>query len=88
MNGLLKLQRNLIILIIILFTATIIAYFIDKNIGLILGRISILVLIMTVPIRLIWIGTYFKRAGNIRYQILSYTVIAIIALSVIWKLAR
>jgi hypothetical protein len=88
MTGLLKLQRSLVVLIIILFASTIIAYFADKNIGLILSRISILVLILTVPIRLVWIAGYFRKTGNIRYQILSYLVIVIIALSALWKLIR
>jgi hypothetical protein len=84
-SGLLKLQRALVILIIFVFAAAIAADIFDRDAGTIFYNISIMTLILSAPTRLIWMSEYFRKGHSRLYQILSYIVIAIIILTILWK---
>ncbi|UCD95266.1 MAG: hypothetical protein JSU69_04245 [Candidatus Zixiibacteriota bacterium] len=80
-----KLQSVLIIITIALFAVATVIYSIDRRIGLIACHISVSLLIMAAPIRILWVGKLFREAGERRYRLLAYVLIAIIALTAILR---
>jgi hypothetical protein len=85
-SHLVKLQRTLIYIIIALFTVCIILGFIDKQMAATTSYIAVILLFLAAPIRMIWVGEYFRTTGQKKYQALAYIVIAIIILTVLFRL--
>jgi hypothetical protein len=83
---LVKLQRTLIYIIIALFSACIILGFINKQIAAIASYVAVILLFLAAPIRMIWVGEYFRTTYQKKYQILAYIVIAIIILAAVFRL--
>jgi hypothetical protein len=88
LSGLLKLQKYLVIAIVVLFSITIAAYIINRPLGVVFCYASIIILILSAPIRLLWIGNYFAQIQDHRYKILSYFIIVIIGLSALLKIVQ
>jgi hypothetical protein len=85
-SRLIKLQRLLIYIIIALFAVCIILGFLNKQIAVTASYIAVILLFLAAPIRMIWVGEYFRSTNQKKYRILAYIVIAIIALTVLFRL--
>jgi hypothetical protein len=83
--GIIKLQNVLIIITIALFVAATVIYSIDRRIGLVACYISVSLLILAAPIRIIWVARLFRDTGERRYRLLAYLLIAIIALTAVLR---
>lgn len=85
-QSIIKLQKYLITAIVIIFSISIIIYFFDYKAGVIASYISVVLLFMAAPIRMIQVGEYFRKTNQKKYTALSYIVIGLIALTVMIKL--
>ena len=84
--NLVKLQKILIYIIIMLFIACIVVGFFDRQTGDTAGFLSVILLFLAAPIRMVWVGEYFRTTNQKKYQALAYVVIAIIGLTVLLRL--
>jgi hypothetical protein len=84
-SDIIKLQNVLIIIMIALFVAATAVYSIDKRIGFAFCNISVSLLILAAPIRIIWVSRLFRDTGELRYRLLAYALVAIIALTALLR---
>ncbi len=84
--NLVKLQKILIYIIILIFTTCIAIGIINKRAGETAGYLSVILLFLAAPIRMIWVSEYFRTTNQKKYQALAYIVIGIIALTVLLRL--
>ena len=84
--NLVKLQKMLIYIIIMLFIACIVTGIFDKKAGETVSHLSVILLFLAAPIRMIWVGEYFRATNQKKYQALAYIVIGIIAMTVLLRL--
>lgn len=80
-----RLQRLSLIIVIIFLLAGIAADYVSEKVSLILNYISIGILIVTAPVRMISISKYFRETNDRKYEILAYAVIGIIVVAAIMK---
>ncbi len=80
-SGSVKLQKFLVWLIVAVFAISVIAHIFSPELGVIFYNISLVVLILSAPIRFIWMSEYFRNRSDHKYQIFAYLVIIIIAFS-------
>jgi len=85
-SNLVQFQRFLIYIIIAIFSVCIIVGFINQQAAETVGYISVILLCLAAPIRMIWVGEYFRTTKQKKYQMLSYVVIAIIILAALFRL--
>jgi hypothetical protein len=62
--GLVKWQKALTWLIVAAFGISILAYVLDHRVGVIFYAASVIILILSGPVRLVWISFYFRREGD------------------------
>ncbi len=86
MTGLVKLQKALILVVVIVFLLAIGAYLLNRGIGIYFCHIAIWTLILTGPIRLLWLSKYFKDKNEQKFSILALMIILVIGLTAILKL--
>ena len=84
-SSIIKLQNILIIITIALFVAATVMYSIDRRTGLVACYVSVSLLILAAPIRIIWVARLFQDPGERRYRLLAYLLIAIIALTALLR---
>ncbi len=84
-RGILKLQRILLIFVLLLLVISISVGLIDPELGWNIGMAAVITLILAAPIRIIAVAEYFRKKGNRKYQYLSYIVIIIIGLTAMLK---
>jgi len=84
-SGVILLQKYLLIGVIIILAVSIGADHFNEKVGLILNYVSVAILIIAAPIRIISVSEYFRKSGDKKYQALSYVVIGIIAIVAILK---
>jgi len=82
-QGILKLQRIILILVMMVLALAVIIGMYDAKIGYYLGYTAVILLIIAAPIRIIAVSKYFKKRNDRRYELLSYIVILIIILTAI-----
>ena len=84
-SGIIVLQKYLLIGVIIILAISIVVDFFNEEIGLILNYVSVVILIIAAPIRIISVSEYFRKSSEKKYQALSYIVIGIIAVAAVLK---
>ncbi len=83
--GLVKWQKAMTWVIVAAFVVSILAYVIDRGVGVIFYAASVIILILSGPVRLVWISFYFRREGDRKYQYYAIIVLLIIALTALMK---
>ena len=81
-----KVQRILIYITVAIFIMSMVINFISEHIGMKFNYIAVIFLFLAAPIRMIWVGEYFRMTNQKKYQALAYIVIGIIALTVLLRL--
>lgn len=84
--NLVKVQRILIYITVAIFIVSMVVDFINNHIGMKFNYIAVVLLFLAAPIRMIWVGEYFRKTNRKKYQALAYMVIGIIALTVLLRL--
>ncbi|SYZ74707.1 membrane hypothetical protein [Candidatus Zixiibacteriota bacterium] len=84
--GLVKLQKGLVWLIAVAFVVSVAVYLINSRIGMKFYQVSLILLILSAPIRFIWMSSHFRQNGDTKYQWLAWVVILIIGVSALMKL--
>jgi len=85
-SNLVRLQKILISIIIVLFAACIVTGIFNVQTGETVSFLSVVLLFLAAPIRMIWVGEYFRSTGQKKYQMLAYIVIAIIITAALFRL--
>ncbi len=85
-SNLVRLQKILIYIIIMLFAACILTGIFNRQTGEAVSFLSVVLLFLAAPIRMIWVGKYFRSTGQKKYQTLAYIVIAIIITTALFRL--
>ena len=85
MPAVIKLQRYLLVIVIIFLAGGIVTDYINEKAGLILNYLSIGILIIAAPIRMISVSRYFRETNDRKHEILAYAVIGIIVVAAIVK---
>jgi NADH:ubiquinone oxidoreductase subunit K len=84
-NGLLRLQRLLLYFIIVVLLVSMVIGQFDIRKTIILNYISVTILILAAPLRLLSISEYFRKQNEKKYRILSYMVIFVMALTALME---
>ena len=84
--NLVKLQKILIYIIIALFAACTVIGILNKRAGETASYLSVILLFLAAPVRMIWVGEYFRTTNQKKYQTMAYIVIGIIAMTVLLRL--
>ncbi|GEM_PF-2528620 len=80
-QNILNIQRYILIVVIATLAVSIILGYVKPLYEDYFSYAAVVLLIIAAPIRIIAVAKYFKKKGNRRYQMLSYTVILIIILT-------
>ncbi len=82
----LKTQQIILIAVVAILLISIITGYFSNRLGGILNHISIIMLIIAAPLRLISVAEYFRRSRDKKFQYLSYTAIAVIVIAGVIKM--